>query len=184
MHANGAHSTVTSMVRDGDGLHLAAQTNRATAFNPTATAPVNGAIPLASYLVRFDESFAITRLQAVGTGLDGAGLDNLRRRLVPVLGLRIGLPAVRERAERRDRHDAGHRRIGPAAGFLACASPTRIVWATSTGRSSAAALAGDGTIVAVGTFEQTVTINAGTPSALTFTHPGFGRTSLLLRFAP
>ncbi|MBA3458223.1 MAG: hypothetical protein H0T42_34395, partial [Deltaproteobacteria bacterium] len=184
MHANGADSTVTSMVRDGSGLHLAAQTDRASAFDPTSTAPVNGAVPVASYLVRFDESFAVTRLQAVGTGFDRANLANLGNGSY----LFSGYASAYRRFANGPNGEIDTTPVtsgsGLPPGFLACASPTRIVWSTSAGRSSAAALADDGTIVAVSTFEQTVTINAGTASAQTFTHSGFGRTSLLLRFTP
>lgn len=185
LHANGGQSTATAMLRAGGTLHLAAETDRPSAFDPSSTVPPNGAIPYASYLVSFDESFAFTKLLPLGTGFDSAKLTNLGDDAF----LFSGTGSAYRRFASGPNGEIDPTPVttpGLPPGFIACASATdhRIVWSTATGRSSAAAIADDGSIVAFVTFSQTVTINAGKPSAQTFTNGGFGRTSLLVRFAP
>ncbi|MBL0218932.1 MAG: hypothetical protein IPQ07_34315 [Myxococcales bacterium] len=129
--------------------------------------------------------FAFTKLLPLGTGFDSAKLTNLGADAF----LFSGTGSAYRRFASGPNGEIDPTPVttpGLPPGFLACASATdhRIVWSTATGRSSAAALADDGSIVAFVTFSQTVTINAGKPSAQTFTNGGFGRTSLLVRFVP
>jgi hypothetical protein len=185
MHANGGHSTVSAMQRDSGGLRLVAETDRASAFDPASTAPTNGAIPMASYLVTFDDAFAFSTLHTLGTGFDNAQLTTLGANAF-LLG---GTGSAYRRFANGPNGEIDTTPVttpGEPPGFLACYSTAdhRIVWSTSTGRSSTTALAPDGSIVAIVTFTQDVTINQGKPSVQSFHNSGFSRTSLMLRFTP
>jgi hypothetical protein len=185
MHANGGHSAVSAFERDAGGLRIAAETDRASAFDPASSSPVNGSIPWASYLVTFDENLAYSSMYTLGTGFDNAQLTTLGSDAF----LFSGMASTYRRFANGPHGEIDPTPIttpGEPAGFVACYSTSdhRIVWSTSTGSSSTAALAADGSIVAIVTFEQDVTINQGKPSMQSFHNEGFRHTSLMLRFTP
>lgn len=183
--ATGGHSVLAALEKGRAGeLYLAVDADRESAFDSTSTTPANGATPLTSYVVRYDENLAFEALQLIGTGLTDTTLIDLGDAFIMAgRGSSYRRFAIGPNGE----IDSTPVTVGSGLrpGFVACASKTsrRVVWSTTAGRSAYSALAADGTLLVIAIFSDTVTVNEGTPSEQTFSNEGFGRTSMLLRFA-